>query len=185
MKNFFIIFFFLIWGCSNLLDQYHDEVEVISLNNYWNVVKPIQNSRRVFFNTTDLSVIIRLPFKSTTHSYPPYTYDMSISVEPMFHTRSTDGKSTIKHKVTSRYTFVPTDVYLIKDGKKQECKLYGLKVRKYALLSTTAEYPWVGNMDFLLPYAFSSLEGATIHIGGIEKDGKPIPPLEFTIHKVE
>lgn len=153
-------------------------------DNYWNAVKPIQNSRRIFFNTTDLSVIIRLPFKSTTHSYPPYTYDMSISVEPMFHTRSADGKSTIKHKVTSKYTFLPTDVYLIKNGKKQECKLHG-KVQKYNLLSTTSKYPWFGSMDFLLPYAFNNLEGTTVYIGGIEKDGAPIPPLEFTIHKAQ
>lgn len=185
MKNLIVFLLVLILcSCTNSLDKYHDNAKVISLNNYWNVVKPIQNSRRIFFNTTDLSVIINLPFKSTINTYPPYTYSMNISIEPMFHTTSPDGK-TVKHKVTSKYTFIPTEVYLIKNGKRQECKLHGLKVRKYSLLSTTAEYPWVGSMDFSLPYAFNSLDGATIYIGGIEKDGKPIPPLEFTIHKAE
>lgn len=177
------ILFLLIISCST--SNPYSYMASISLNNdYWQATAR-QNSNRMFFRTKDLSVIIRLPFSNTIHSYPPYTYSMSMSVEPMFHTRSTDGKRTIKHKVTSRYTFVPTDVYLIKNGKKEECKLYGLKVRKYSLLSTTAEYPWVGSMDFSLPYAFNSLDGATIYIGGIEKDGKLIPPLEFTIHKAE
>lgn len=151
-------------------------------NNYWQATAK-QNSDRMFFRTKDLSVIISLPFTSAMDS-TPYTYSMSISIEPMFHTTSSDGK-TVKHKVTSKYTFIPTEVYLIKNGKRQECKLHDLKVRKYSLLSTTAEYPWVGSMDFSLPYAFNSLDGATIYIGGIEKDGKPIPPLEFTIHKAE
>lgn len=174
----------VICCCTNSLDKYYDKTTVMSLDNYWNVVKPVQNSRRIFFNTKDLSVIIRLPFKKTTHTYPPYTYSMNISIEPMFHT-TVPGKGTIKHKVISRYTINPTDVYLIKNGTKQECKLTGRKVQKYALLSTTENYPWVGSIDFLLPYAFNDLEGATIHIGGIEKDGKPIPPLEFKVKFAE
>ena len=182
MKKLLIAIVLLIISCSTI-NPYNYIVTIDLKNNYWNAVKPIQNSDRMFFSTQDLSAIISLPFTSSEDS-APYTYSMSMSVEPMFHTRSADGKRTIKHKVTSRYTFTPTDVYLIKNGKKQECKLHG-KVQKYNLLSTTSEYPWFGSMDFLLPYAFSSLEGVTIHIGGIEKDGKPIPPLEFAIHKVE
>ncbi len=175
------ILFLLIISCSTV--NPHNYIATINLkNSYWQATAK-QNSDRIFFRTKDLSVIISLPFTPSMDS-TPYTYSMSMSVEPMFHTRSADGKSTIKHKVTSQYTFVPTDVYLIKNGKRQECKLHG-KVQKYNLLSTTSKYPWFGSMDFSLPYAFNSLEGATVYIGGIEKDGKPIPPLEFTIHKAQ
>lgn len=178
-----LLFLMLCMSCCSSTYPNRKDVIISLKDNYWNAVKPVQNTERMFFSTQDLSVIIGLPFTSSMDS-APYTYSMSMSVEPMFHTRSADGKSTIKHKVTSQYTFVPTDVYLIKNGKKQKCKLHG-EVQKYNLLSTTSKYPWFGSMDFSLPYAFSSLEGATVHIGGIEKDGKPIPPLEFTIHKAQ
>lgn len=169
-------------SCCSTIYPHRNEAIISLKNNYWNTTNK-QNAERMFFSTPDLSVTIGLPFTSD-EDLEPYTYSMYLSIEPKPY-KHIPNIGTVKHKVTSRYTFIPTDVYLIKNGKKQECKLHGLKIQKYALLSTTAEYPWVGSMDFLLPYAFNSLEGATIYIGGIEKDGKPIPPLEFTIHKAE
>lgn len=171
----------LCMSCSSSTYPNRNDVVISLKDNYWRTTIK-QNTERMFFSTQDLSVIIGLPFTSD-EDLEPYTYSMSMSVSPKPYIHI-PNKGTVKHKVTSQYTFVPTEVYLIKNGKKEECKLYG-KIQKYNLLSTTSKYPWFGSMNFLLPYAFNSLEGATVYIGGIEKDGKPIPPLEFTIHKAQ